>query len=128
MNAAALPYLLLTAALCAETAVEKAQRDKAHWEAEGNKSRLTYCAAGKPGCTVGGTRRLMLALTPAEIESILGVPQYRMRLNKKDLHYWTIPINERGETKKVRFQVIYGDCYLRERSSKKKAVCEVNTF
>jgi len=112
----------------AEVESDALRRENAIRKAEAKMVGLKYCAAGHRGCSVAGVRRSMLNLTSSEIESILGPPQYHLRLGKQDLYYWTVPITENGVLKRVRLQVTYGNCYDRESSSAKKAVCEVTNY
>jgi hypothetical protein len=114
-------------ALRQQEAADKFQRDGIRLEIETNINRLKRCMA-KRACLANGFPKLLLGLTPSEVEGLLGPPQYRLQLGGNDLYYWTVPLIARGTVSAVRVQVIYGDCYYREKNSHAKAVCEVTPY
>jgi len=110
-----------------QEAADKFQRDGIRLEIETNINRLKRCMA-KRACLANGFPKLLLGLTPSEVEGILGSPQYHLQLGENDLYYWTVPLIAKGTVSAVRVQVIYGDCYYREKNSRAKAVCEVTPY
>jgi hypothetical protein len=114
-------------ALREQESADKFQRDGIRLEIETNINRLKRCMA-KRACPANGFPKLLLGLTPSEVEGILGPPQYHLQLGENDLYYWTVPLSAKGTVSAVRVQVIYGDCYYREKDSRAKAVCEVTPY
>jgi hypothetical protein len=110
-----------------QEAADKFQREGIRLEIETNINRLKRCVANRR-CLANGFPKLLLGLTRSEVEGILGPPQYHLQLGANDLYYWTVPLNTSGTVSAVRVQVIYGDCYYREKNSRTKAVCEVTPY
>ena len=135
-RAACFVYPIVTATLLAgaaqafsQPAVEQAsakerEREKISAETRFNMKRLKACVAASRACAANDFPRLLLRLTRPEVEEILGPPQYRLRLTADDLYYWTVPLKGNVTLGAVRLRVIFGDCYDREETSRKKAVCE----
>ena len=111
-------------ALREQEAADKLQRERVRLEIETNVNRLKYCVAGNRGCAAEDLPRLLLGLTRSEVEAMLGPPQYQLHLGANHLYYWTVPLKTNRTAGAVRVQLIFGDCYYREKNSRKKAVCE----
>jgi hypothetical protein len=119
-----------------QEAADKLAQERARLkiQIEANITRVRYCVAGNPGCSATGFHRLLLGLTRSEVESLLGPPQYQLHLAGNQLYYWTISINVASGRKApprmavIRVQVRYGDCYYREKNSRKSAVCEAGLY
>ena len=107
-----------------QEAVETAQRDKIRRDIEVNVNRLKRCVAGNARCGANDFPRLLLGLTRPEIEAILGPPQYELHLAANHLYYWTVALEANRAVSAIRVQVSFGDCYYREKNSRKKAVCD----
>jgi hypothetical protein len=122
--------------------IEKESTYKLYYENERVKIRvkiranidlLKYCVAGNPGCPANAFERLLLGLTRSEVEAIMGPPQFQLHLAGKDAYYWTVSVNANARVNhprmvRIRVQVVYGDCYYREKDSRKQAVCEVGRY
>ena len=111
-----------------QEAAAKLEREKIRLQIEANINRLKYCVAGNSGCAANDLPRLLLGLTRSEIEALLGPPQYRLHLAPNDHYYWTVPLSSRGTVSATRVRVIFGDCYYREKNSRKKGVCEAQVY
>ena len=108
----------------AQDAAETLQRDKIRRDIEINIDRLKRCVAATARCGANDFPRLLLGLTRPEVEAILGPPQYELHVAGNHLYYWTVPLAANRPVSAIRVQVSFGDCYYREKSSSKKAVCD----
>jgi hypothetical protein len=102
--------------------------ERARIKSAANIDRLKRCMAGDRDCSEKSFSRSMLGLTQSEVEAILGPPHYQFHLAQKHLHYWTISINTDAGRVTMRIQAIYGNCYYREKDSRKEAVCQVRRY
>jgi hypothetical protein len=140
MKSTSLVCPMIAAAMFTATAqaLETEAADKLNQERERIKVRanidlLKYCVGGNPGCPVNGVTRLLLGLTRSEVETTMGPPHYQLHLAGKHVYYWTVSVNTNAVARNprmvtIRMQVIYGDCYRREKNSRKTAVCEVRRY
>jgi len=109
-------------------AADKLERQKIRAQIEANLSLANQCVTRKRGCTPTVFPSLLLGLTRPEVDALLGPMQYRLRLSGKEYYYWTIVLKTGDTTTPIRVRVEFGDCYHRERSSRKKAVCQAELF
>jgi hypothetical protein len=103
---------------------EKRQRETIRLEIETNIYRLTQCVGASFGCVAHDFPRMILGLTRSEVETLLGPPQYQLRLAGNHLYYWTVPLRTNRTVTPTRVQLTFGDCHYREKNSRKQAVCE----
>jgi hypothetical protein len=112
--------------------VAEKQRERIRLETTSNVTRLKSCLSQNSRCAPYDLPRLLLRLTRFEVETMLGPPQYRLQLATNNLYYWTVPFNAPGNApgraSAVRLRVIFGDCYQREKNSRKKGVCEAEAY
>jgi hypothetical protein len=105
-------------------AADKLEQERTKSDIETNIYRLTRCVGGTLGCVAHDFPRMVLGLTRSEVEALLGPPQYQLHLAGNHLYYWTVPLRTNRTVAATRVQLIFGDCYYREKNSRKKAVCE----
>jgi hypothetical protein len=104
------------------------ERERIRVETAANVARLKSCLSQNSRCAPRDLPRLLLRLTRPEVETMLGPPQYRLRLATNNLYYWTVPFSAPGTASTVRLRMVFGDCYHREKNSHKKGVCEAEAY
>jgi len=108
--------------------VAEKERERIRLETASNVARLKSCLSQNSRCAPRDLPGLLLRLTRPEVETMLGPPQYRLRLATNNLYYWTVPFNAPGTASTVRLRIVFGDCYHREKNSHKKGVCEAEAY
>ncbi len=88
---------------------------------------LKACIVLERDCDPRTFRQYLLQLDPSEVESILGPPQYSLKLTQSPLYFWTVSLKVHGVTTPVRIQVSYGNCNYRDPTSTSLGVCEATT-
>jgi hypothetical protein len=115
-------------ALTSGYAADQPDQDKARAQIDAQIARLRACFTPGHHCTDQFIVRNILTLAPSEVEAILGPAQYRLQVGGRESYYWTVTAITSHGLAPIRLQVIYGECYYREKNSHRKAVCGANAY